>query len=525
MKNAKKALTLLVIAALALTTFFVTVFGEAIQPDNGTVALSGEVEVNGEIIESPAPYFYDGGENILMVPLRAIAESLGYKVVWEQEEQMVIVGYGIQVWIGRDSFRVGTGGGEIRISTAPELTDGRTFVPLDFFRYVLGHDARVSDGIVVIEENATTSVWVASNAATMWFSDDADYEYGESLEKIGVGKTPDGGDVFSLIRMPLRGEWLADEVADVRLFLKIAEGTPQSEIYIGTVAYSWTTATGRSLARSIVHEDSFALTEVRLEDGCWVSMDVTDIVVGWLRSEIPNRGFALFPGDDETVGVFLSGMSAPINEAPRLVVSGDIGERSNAYGRFGFTKQPGQGVIEPKLGGNCFSFALRDLDGIYHEHLNLDFDELNRILAESGENGVLERVADLLEAYVHTHMEGLQISNFRRLDAFDSPIDAETEYRIVLRVAAKLMPNIPISDMYGFDFHFMAQLSDGRWAQKTPIIFSEIVPGTGPGIDPAKFPWDAGDIWGIERWQEWYSSDAVYFAVTKDTDDFTRHQS
>ena len=514
MKNIKKVLIILAIAAIIFSAFSIAAYGDEI------INLSGQIEVNREIIEAPDAYVHSS-EDVIMLPLRAVAESLGYVVLWE--EGKIIVGYGIQLFIGESYYRVGDSG-QTYISAPPELINGRTFVPVDFIRYVLGYEVLVSDGRVIVEQSLTSILWVAPDATTVWFSDDSPHENGGELTKLGVGKTTEGRDVFSLIRMPLRGDWLADEITEARLFLKIAEGTPQTELYIGTVAYSWNHTFERDVARSILHEDSFVLTEMRQEEGGWVSMDVTDIVAAWLRSEIPNRGFALFPGDDETFATFVSGMSAPIGHAPRIVISAEMSERSTSYGRFGFTKQPGQGIIEPMLGGNCFSYALRDLDGIYHADLNFDFDELNRIFFESGPNGVLEHVADILTNYVETHSEALQISSFRRIDSFDSPIDPNVEYRIVLRVAAHATPEVPMNERWGFDFHFWMQLNDGRWTQTNPVMFSEIIYGTGPGIDPAKFIWDAAGVaWGIERYQEWYNSDVVYFAVTKDTDEFTRH--
>jgi hypothetical protein len=81
-----------------------------------------------------------------------------------------------------------------------------------------------------------------------------------------------------------------------------------------------------------------------------------------------------------------------------------------------------------------------------------------------------------------------------------------------------------MSERGGYDFHWWIQLSDGRWTQKSPSVFSSIIPGTGPGISPLNFYWDAGDAWGIQRWQEWYKSDGIFYAVTKDTDEFTSHK-
>ena len=505
MKNTKKVLA--IVAAIMLTAFYSPVMGE--------------VFPQSEDYHAGIAYAYNS-ENVVMLPLAAVAESLGYIVL--QEQEMIIVGYGFQLWIGESHFRVGASG-TIMLSAAPEIIGGDVFVPIDFVRYALGYEARISNGTVIIGENLASTVWIAHNAANVWFSEDSDYEYSNDLAQIGFGRTTAGGEVFSLIRMPLRGDWFADEVAEARLFLKAAEGTPPSKVYAGTVANSWGVSLERTNIRDILHEDSFVLTEVRQEADGWFSLDVTDIVVSWLAGEIANRGFALFPTAEEAVGVFRSGMSAPIGYAPRIVISAEMGERPTGFGRFGYTVQPGQGAIEPMDGGNCFSYALRDLDGIYHEQLNFDFDEINRVFFESGPNGVLEYLIGYFENYVEANSDALQISGFRRIDSFDSPIDADREYRISLRVAAYATEAVPMNERYGFDFHFQMQLNDGRWAQTSPAIFSEIVPGTGPGIDPAAFLWDGATTVWIERYQEWYNSDVAYFAVTKDTDEFTRHMT
>ena len=522
MKNKKMALALVIAAIMLIAIPTVTAENSSLTDE--TIILSGEIKINGQLIQAPMPYIYHGDADIVMVPLRAVAESLGYTVLWEflDQKYTIVLGYGIQMWIGVDYYRIGLT--NVNLYPAPELVNGSTFVSLDFFEHVLGYDAYISNGTVVVEENLTRAIWVAHHAATVWFAEDLSNEMGGALNTINVGKTPESGEVFALARLPLGADWFAGEVSEARLFLKVAEGTPPNEIYIGAATQTWTHLSDKDRARSAVDNDNLVLTEVRREANNWVSMDVSDIVVRWLNSEIPNRGFTLLPGDEQALGVFVSGNISPVSEAPRLVVSGEIGERPLIYGRFGFTRQPAKGAVDPMLGGNCLSYALRDLDGIYNEDLNTDFEELARIYAEYGLDGVLEHTAVMIEKYVEAHKEALQISGFRRIDAFDSPIDPETEYRIVLRVAIEAMPDGSIHPLRGYDFHFWVQLNDGRWTQKNPSEFSEIIPYVGPGVCPVKFYWNAGSLWGVERYQEKYTSNAVFFAVTKDTDEFTRHK-
>jgi len=85
-----------------------------------------------------------------MVPLRAVAEALGFSVEWREADRSVVLGGNTEIWIGQTQFYVdnyfsGTFG------PPPEITDGYTFVSLPFFNYVLnGLDARIVDGIIVI---------------------------------------------------------------------------------------------------------------------------------------------------------------------------------------------------------------------------------------------------------------------------------------------------------------------------------------------------------------------------------------
>ena len=110
--------------------------------------LNGEIAVHGEIIEAPAPY-YSG--RVVMVPLREIAEALGFDVEWVEELQCIRLGVAINLWIGKDYYVVGRMA-PIELGAAPELTDGDPFVPLSFFREVIkGYDAYSFEGQVVIE--------------------------------------------------------------------------------------------------------------------------------------------------------------------------------------------------------------------------------------------------------------------------------------------------------------------------------------------------------------------------------------
>ena len=123
--------------------------------------------------------------------------------------------------------------------------------------------------------------------------------------------------------------------------------------------------------------------------------------------------------------------------------------------------------------------------------------------------------------------EALQISNIRRIDSFDSPIDPALEYRIALRVGNAPPPGYAIVERgYGaFDYHLWVQLNDGRWAQKFPIGYSEIIVGTNAETDPGAHYWNmvSDYYWGWDAKMDFHNSNIVYFVVTKDTAEFTAH--
>jgi hypothetical protein len=259
---------------------------------------------------------------------------------------------------------------------------------------------------------------------------------------------------------------------------------------------------------------------VKQEADGWISLPVTDLVRDWLGGAAPNYGLAIF--GDESVCAFVSGGGDDVAAFPYLSVSGVVGERTARYGKFDYTASPLPGAADDE-GGNCMSYALRDTNMILLDALDADFDKMNEIYTASGEDAVAEYIAELSMAYVEAHKEGLRVSNFRRIDGFDAEIDPKTEYRIALRVGCKVFGGEAELGRKGmFDYHFRAQLSDGRWAQKFPLDPSEIIPCSAPGLSPGKYPWDSAVMW-YGKTQDYYTSRVIYFAVTKATDEFTRH--
>ncbi|MCL1793353.1 MAG: S-layer homology domain-containing protein [Oscillospiraceae bacterium] len=374
------------------------------------------------------------------------------------------------------------------------------------------------------DENGSTVKW--HDVATAFYSDDEPENYGgfdNGSQTIRIGKTNSGGDNFAFVRSPLGGDFFAGEIIGAKLFLKTVRGKSPGKLRMGMVSGYWsrTAATNCEKAKSLVDFANLAVTEVRHEAGGWVSVDITEMLKTWLRGDARNAGLALFGMDGEEHGTFVSGETLQKTEAPYIEVTGKIGSRPSGYGKFEYSRQPTEGSIYPG-GGNCLAYALRDNIPVAGENLGIRNEEVNRIYQKSGEDGVAEYISALFEEYVEKYRGELCISNFRRIDDFNSAIDPALEYRVALRVGCD--PDHPMSlGSRNYDFHFWAQIGDGRWAQKFSGAQSQIVPHSA-SLSPGEYAWDIGDQWLTQNSYGFYSSKVVYYAVAKNTNEFTEHR-
>jgi len=118
---------------------------------------------DGERIKLDAPAYTRNGRTL--VPVRVIAEGFGMEVDWDEQAQKVTVGGGIEMTIGSDLMKAG--GKTVRLEVAPELKNGRTFLPLRAFaEEALGKKVFWDDrGLIVIgdrefaeKDNSLTNV-------------------------------------------------------------------------------------------------------------------------------------------------------------------------------------------------------------------------------------------------------------------------------------------------------------------------------------------------------------------------------
>lgn len=322
----------------------------------------------------------------------------------------------------------------------------------------------------------------------------------ESVENITITNSDS-----ALIRIALPAGITSSQVESAYLKLKLQEtdGAESPTIQATPVTTAWDRI-GVNWNQIKDNTKNIVTDTGKIEQDSWYSIDITNIVKEWLSGEIPNYGLLL-----EETGNAKSVFSSPYSEdenCPELIINYRNSTIDKKFSPFGYEKQQD---------GNCLSFALRDTDPIFHDSLNIDMEIVQEKFDSDGINSVLDYVKDLTIDYVETNKESLEISSFREVDSFDAPIE-DDEYIIALRVG--------IQDK-SFDYHLQVQLEDGTWAEKFGTTDSRIVPGSNSDIDPGLYPWDQNEFWGLDKWNSFYDSDTVYFAVTKDSPNFTNHLS
>lgn len=103
-----------------------------------------DVKVDGKVLDKIHPY---GDKGTIMVPVRPVAEALGYDVKWDNATKEVRLGNGISLTIGKDYY-VYMRTAPITLGATPTLVDGTTYVPLSFFSEV----ARASNVEVTLRQ-------------------------------------------------------------------------------------------------------------------------------------------------------------------------------------------------------------------------------------------------------------------------------------------------------------------------------------------------------------------------------------
>ena len=141
------------------------------------------IQINGETIDADV---------CVMVPLRAIAEKLGFTVTWKNGTVLVDDGtMHTNVTIGTDRYLVSTSiegvigtSAPFSLGAAPYVTNGVTYVPVELFDAMLGSQANtiVYDGnTIIIKDQAKDNTQIPSPFVTCTSLKEAAQKAGFSL--------------------------------------------------------------------------------------------------------------------------------------------------------------------------------------------------------------------------------------------------------------------------------------------------------------------------------------------------------
>src|SRR6056297_1740583 len=135
----KKALIFILVSALIMGMSATAAFGYS-QTDISITPGEEIATVDGEevVLDVPAKIINDR----TMVPIRFVAESMGFFVEWDAENRTVIIGEDSQILLPIESTTATVGGVEVELDSPAVIENDRTLVPVRFVSENLG--AKVS---------------------------------------------------------------------------------------------------------------------------------------------------------------------------------------------------------------------------------------------------------------------------------------------------------------------------------------------------------------------------------------------
>lgn len=108
--------------------------------------------VNGQSLTTEAAPVYLNEAGVQLVPLRVIADTLGYTLTWDAEKRQAELSKGAQwtvVQEGKDAYIVNKMA-PVSLGTEPVIHDDKLYVPLTFFSNILKQEVKDENGIISI---------------------------------------------------------------------------------------------------------------------------------------------------------------------------------------------------------------------------------------------------------------------------------------------------------------------------------------------------------------------------------------
>ncbi len=366
-----------------------------------------------------------------------------------------------------------------------------------------------------VETGEVTVIQRNDLGGTSFWLNEYDSDLGAKSSVVGL---KDGKRYWALFRPSLPSGVTSGQLQSA-FFLLRKTGGEAGELQAAQITERWGYNVGWNSFEETVSTENVS-TDITEKDG-WLHINITDFVRGWLAGDLDNYGFVLREMTDNSESVYVSSQTEDEENAPRVVVTYTKESGGEPYGKYDFSAAEN---------GNCLSYALRDTDNINFWDLYETKDEVQALYEKGGKEGLdalLELTAQGVISYVEKSKTALAVKSFRRLESYNTPIDAAKEYRIAMRVGFGDLLSEGEMEEEGVpvdcDYHLWVQTSDGSWAQKFVIAPAQPVPGTHRETDPGKYPWQMGMDWGTLN-SAFYNSGVAYFAVEKSPDEFTMHK-
>ena len=148
---------------LLLSTMVAVIFGMSVVSASAMTAPVISIDGSALTIDSALGTPYIDSANRTQTPIRAVVESLGAEISWDQATQTATINGSIKIKMG--SSEISTAYGTITMDTQAVNKDGRIYVPVRYVANALGYDITGTNTNGVITANVITKVDLTISAA------------------------------------------------------------------------------------------------------------------------------------------------------------------------------------------------------------------------------------------------------------------------------------------------------------------------------------------------------------------------
>lgn len=182
-KHLKKQAAVLLVSALAVSggaayaapSADVSQVGDPQQAEVVSAILNYAVTINGKDAQNNG--YMNQQSKQIMLPLREIAETLGYEIKWNVEErsaELTMPNTAIWTLVTTDKDQYNVNKMHVELGAAPVNNHGKLYVPAEFFSNVLHHGVAVDGARVNITSEAPQVKTITTKAVITAVHNDAD---------------------------------------------------------------------------------------------------------------------------------------------------------------------------------------------------------------------------------------------------------------------------------------------------------------------------------------------------------------